>query len=315
MRVAARPPLGRSALLAVCLAPLVALLAPAPTPGQPSPQVTSEIPCDRDDDCPSHGGLCFHNGLPGCGCDEGRGFCDPNPKECDAQSDCFGQEVCSTDNRCVEPGGSRSGQLCNVDDDCRPWLRCLGGACDALQCAVDADCAEGLECQDTRCRTPRCDDDRDCRVGQLCREDPARPGDPHCVAVECVRDDDCGANAVCRNGACGAVECVSSSQCRGCELCEVGNRCVSRCEAGQRCATFVAVDPEATGFFTTISRCVDRSSRACTHDFECERGRRCLGGHCIRTPQLEREIDRFLRLPPERAPKPEPTPRPVPPPG
>lgn len=314
MRVAARPPLGRSALLGVCLAPLVALLAPTAAQGQPSPQVTSEIPCDQDDDCPSHGGLCFHNALPGCGCDEGRGFCDPNPKECDTRSDCFGQEVCSTDNRCVEPGGSRDGQLCNFDGDCRPWLRCLGGACDALQCAVDDDCAEGLDCENTRCIAPRCEEDQDCRIGQLCRENPAQPGIRRCVAAQCVADDDCGDAAVCRDGSCVDVECRSTAQCRGCELCEVTNRCVSRCEANQRCASFVAVEPGANRFFTIVSRCVAASSRSCNSVFECSRGERCLGGRCIRMPVLERDLDRFFRLPPERDPKPTPTPRPIPPP-
>ena len=312
MRVAARLTLGRFALLVACLASLAAVFTPGATAGQASPQVTSEKPCEEDSDCPAHDG-CLFSWWPGCGCDEGRGSCDPNPRACDAQSDCFGQEVCSSDGRCVEPAGSRDGELCNVDDDCRPWLRCLGGACDALQCAVDADCAEGLECRDTRCRTARCEDDGDCLVGQLCRENPASPGVRSCNVVQCVNDDDCGATAVCRDGLCNAVECRSTSQCRGCELCEVGNRCLSRCEADQRCATFVAVDPGATRFFTTISRCVDASSRACTSDFQCERGHRCLGGHCLRGPQLERELDRFLELPPDLDPKPKPSPRPVPP--
>ena len=296
--------LPRSGRLAACLALLCCAVGVAAARAQqPSPQVTSEIPCDEDDDCPEHGGLCFANWLPGCGCDEGLDRCDANPRACDVQSDCFGQEVCSTDGRCVEPRGSRSGQLCNVDDDCRPWLRCRGGSCGAVECAVDADCGEGLECQDTLCRTPRCEDDGDCRIGQLCRENPARPGDgARCVDVQCAGDDDCGDTAVCRNGSCAAVECRSTAQCRGCELCEVSNRCVSRCEDDQRCASFVAVEPGAIGSFTIVSRCVDGSSRTCARDFDCERGQRCLGSRCIRTPELLRDLDRFLRRPPDLDP-------------
>jgi hypothetical protein len=313
MHRAVRLPVGRFALLA-CVAFLLGALPPAPARAQASPQVTSEIACDEDDDCPDHGGLCFGNFLPGCGCDEGRGRCDPNPRDCDAQSDCFGQEVCSTEGRCVEPGGTRSGQLCNVDDDCRPWLRCIGGSCGTVECAVDGDCPEGLGCENTRCIASRCEDDRDCLIGELCRENPAAPGIRRCVAAQCVADDDCGDTAVCREGSCVGVECRSTAQCRGCELCDVTNRCVSRCEANQRCASFVAVEPGANRFFTIVSRCVAASSRSCTSVIECGRGERCLGGRCIRTPVLERDLDRFFRLPPERDPKPMPTPRPTPPP-
>lgn len=310
MRVAVRAP---RRTLAPWLAILFGVLAHPAAWAQVSPQVTSEISCDEDDDCPDHGGFCFANFLPGCGCDEGLGRCDANPRDCDTQADCFGQEVCSTEGRCVEPRGSRRGALCNTDAECKPWLRCLGGACDAIECAIDADCDEGLVCDDTRCRTPQCDDDRDCRIGQLCRENPAAPGaGRRCVAVQCASDDDCGATAVCRDGACSAVECRSTDQCRGCELCEVGNRCVTRCEADERCASIVAIDPGGIRPFTIVSRCVDASSRACESDVDCRRGQRCLGGLCLRAPEIQRDLDHFFELPPDLDPKPTPKPRPTP---
>jgi hypothetical protein len=75
----------------------------------------------------------------------------------------------------------------------------------------------------------------------------------------------------------------------------------------------VAVEPGALRRFTIVSRCVDASSRTCTSALECRRGERCLGGNCLRVPELERDLDRFLRLPPDLDPKPTPTPRPRPP--
>lgn len=234
------------------------------------PQVTSELPCSQDADCPSHPD-CWFDWWPGCGCDEGRGRCDPNPRSCRANDDCFRREICSSQRRCVEPGPGRRDEPCNDDSQCPDWTLCLGGFC-TNECIVDADCPIG-RCSGISC--VGCNRDSDCPGGSVCRG-----GD--CQEVRCVVDAECGEREACRGGGCVAVACRDDRDCGACEVCSSGNACVSLCEADERCRLVLGGEAGSRLF---LSACVDRD-RECGSQLDCG-GEACLGGRCV-------DLDRFL---------------------
>ncbi len=275
---------------------IVALLCalPAALYGQPSARVTSEIACDEDADCPVHDGFCVNPALPTCGCNEGAGRCDANPLSCDAESDCFGAEVCVS-GHCAEPG-PREGSLCNFDENCPSWMSCRGGGCTRGDCTLGADCDAGEVCARNQCQAASCSENRECPNGMACRDRACRP-------VACVADADCGdARQVCRGGSCQVVQCTHDGQCGGCEICNSQNRCQTRCDRGKGCQTlFTAELP------FRLERCA-----ACTPDAE----GRCpqIDLSCRREPRLckalrdfEQALDRRRELPePPRPPGKQP---------
>ena len=238
-----------------------------------APQVTSEMACTQDSDCPNHPD-CWVDWWPGCGCDEGRGRCDRNPKPCGVDDDCFRREVCSSESRCAEPGPGQRGDACNDDNHCPDWTLCLQGAC-LNECVVDGDCAAG-RCADTRC--VGCDRDADCPGGSVCRE-----GD--CQEVRCVADAECRAREVCRGGGCIPVECREDADCAGCELCSSANACVSLCQEDESCRLVLSGERLSPLF---VSACVDQD-RGCSTRLDCG-GKPCLGGRCV---DLQRFLERL----------------------
>ena len=120
-----------------------------------APQVTSEMACTQDSDCPNHPD-CWVDWWPGCGCDEGRGRCDRNPKPCGVDDDCFRREVCSSESRCAEPGPGQRGDACNDDNHCPDWTLCLQGE--------DADCAGCELCSSANACVSLCQEDESCRL-------------------------------------------------------------------------------------------------------------------------------------------------------
>lgn len=251
----------RTAVAAACFA--LCLAAPVLF-AEGSPQVTSEIPCSEDSDCPKHPD-CWFAWWPGCGCDEGRGRCDGNPKPCSLDDDCFGRELCSSELRCAEPGPGRRGDACNDDNDCPDWTLCLQGACQN-ECVVDGDCEAG-RCGGVLC--VGCDSDTDCPGGSVCRQ-----GD--CQEVRCVSDAECRGLEVCRDGGCVPVACRVDADCGGCELCSSANACVSLCREGERCRLLLSGDAGSPLF---VSGCVPDDGR-CSSRLDCG-GKPCLGGRCI----------------------------------
>lgn len=271
----------RAALPVVCLVAGLAFAAPAVAQ---APQVTSEIACTSDAQCPDHGGLCFFNWLPGCGCNEGRGTCDANPKDCLAASDCFGEEICSNDNRCVEPG-PRAGTPCNVDIECADWMSCIEGRCSRGECVVNGDCSDERICASNRCVRPPCTRDGQCEGGQVCRD-----GD--CVAVECIADSECGTREICTGGRCAQVECREAADCSNCAVCDATNSCFSLCREGERCLGFPGLGQG--GRFFVVRQCSDPHP-ACAATPECPLGQTCLGGRCYNLRDLMRDLDIGLR--------------------
>jgi hypothetical protein len=251
------------------------------------PQITSEIACRQDSQCPSHGGLCFWNGLPGCGCNEGAGHCDANPKECDFNDECFGREICSTEGRCVEPG-PREGAGCNFDGGCAPWMSCIEGRCSRGECLDDGDC-NGRRCEGNRCVA--CTADAGCAGGQVCREGA-------CVELRCIADEECGPRSICTEGRCVEVDCKSSDQCRGCSICEVGHQCTSLCREGERCLSFPSAQPP----FFLVQTCANADSIRCASRSQCPLGFHCLGGRCFNFDDLFSRVRGGL---PGLRPKPE----------
>jgi hypothetical protein len=258
---------------------LAALLAPAaPLHGQPTPQVTTEIPCTSDSQCPTGAGVCgTFPWWPGCGCDRSAGRCHPNPRRCTDRSECFGREICSHQGTCAEPGPG-VGAPCNNSTDCVDWLLCDSsiGTCAQGACAVNGDCAAGQECFRGGCRRPPCDDcSRPCPTGQVCRIGS-------CAPAPCDSDAKCGGREICRAGACTAVECRTTADCRGCQICTSENTCFALCSAKEEC---VNVN------FNILHRspqfeCVDRATLRCNAGGSCPVGEVCLGGSCA----LRREL-------------------------
>jgi hypothetical protein len=257
----------RAAGWAVCLA--VCLWGAAPATAQTA-QVTSEITCTTDAQCPNHGGLCFAKWLPGCGCDEGRGRCDANPKDCLAASDCFGEEICSNDNRCVEPG-PREGTPCNADVECAEWMSCLLGQCSRGECVADSDCSDGRVCTGRNsCVRPPCTQDGQCDGGQVCRGG-------ECLAVDCISNAECGAREVCSNGSCNQVECREVGDCTNCSVCDSSNSCLSLCREGEQCFAFPGL---GTGNQPFVVRQCSEPHQACESRTQCPISQHCIGGHC-----------------------------------
>ena len=270
----------RSSVLPTLLTSFV--LLGAATGSAQSPQVTSERPCSEDADCPRHEG-CWFAWWPGCGCDEGAGHCDANPQPCDAANQCFGEEFCSSEGHCTEPGPP-PGTPCNTDDECASWMSCREGHCSRGECVDDGDCERNFACERNQCQRVACSRDTDCVGGEVCR-------DGECRRVACVSDDECGAQAVCSEGSCRAVECRNAGQCPSCSLCGSDNRCVSLCRDGEECFGFPAVEP---GRFI-VHLCKERAELTCTSRASCPLGQNCLGGRCVDLRSVIRDLDQRLR--------------------
>jgi hypothetical protein len=288
---------------------LGALVSAAPTP-----QVTSEIPCDPADRynnsaCPA-GVVCRRvagncGWLAGCldnpgqtsptawvaellcdgSCSRSIGRCAADRQPCNSDPDCFGQETCE-EGVCNQPGGQVRAP-CNDDRDCATWLACIDGVCKQGDCAVDPDCPANASCERGSC-VSGCAADSDCSSGV-------------CVSGTCVpcrETADCGPRQVCASNECVAVQCTSNRDCPACHLCDVENNCVSLCRAGEECGVFPVLGPPP--FFGAL--CFDRSAIQCQSRTQCPVGDFCLGGRCVK---LQLALPPGVILPPPREQEPQ----------
>lgn len=105
-----------------------------------------------------------------CGCQTGQilsgGKCiNPEPPECDADTDCGADEICQ-DGVCVPEAPE-----CVNDTDCNSDEICDDGVCvpEPAECVNDDDCGPNLTCQNGECVfVPQCELDTDCPPNFRC---------------------------------------------------------------------------------------------------------------------------------------------------
>jgi hypothetical protein len=219
-----------------------------------------------------------------------------------------------------------TGEVCTTDSDCRGGLFCrmssttLGlGQCatfglDGTACDDASRCAGGLACVfnkcvvlpsvGTRCLDSRCDESAYCGTGVdvdggWCI--PRRAAFTSCAGAECVSETFCSPvhlECVPKNLGDAGVSCESGQNCPKGLVCR-GRRgsmpglCAPPGQRGEACTTAQDCSPQYTCLETADAgftcRPRARSAAACVTSADCQLHASCVGGRCVRLPDLSEE--------------------------
>lgn len=230
---------------------------------------------------------CQQGGCPsGSVCDESTGVCRsagarcvddscPDQQVCNAQSGfCEARSNCKIDpcvsaaEECDTITGQCVPRACADDSECPFSFYCASsGVCrsgcrveDPNACPDSEFCRAGVGESIGQCRE-QCHAAEDCPLGQRCEQ--TRDGSSCEPEPPCQEDDDCRAEAVCRQNRCQPPPCTANADCAADEVCDlatgtcVGGSCEEDIHAPNQTADdAVELDP---GTFTQLRLCPGKS--------------------------------------------------------